>query len=289
MAFEQMATAFDARVQQLQGVAALRSLPDDELADALAMIAQTLDSVEASFDTLSAAVEAETQCLEHADAVARQADEQAALLARITAALSTRSQADGAAAAALAPRSTNAAAVRPQLGRKPLGRKSLARKPAAAAASGAAARPKSAPTKAGRKSLGPMKAAPMPDTELQHVTAEELDGLRKDQKGRLTAEKMNAGIDDLRELLSTKRQLLATKRTKLKHGDDQRVKDWQELITDETEGFAFFTEDDLLDPPTGKPSPTMVGATGKSMISALRGLARVKEVRVNRTKVYLLL
>eukprot|EP01043_Picozoa_sp_COSAG02_P027026 COSAG02_NODE_1575_length_11877_cov_43.830871_7_plen_106_part_00 len=104
-------------------------------------------------------------------------------------------------------------------------------------------------------------------------------------------EKLNSGIDDLQQLMVANKQLMASKRpSTLKHGDAQRVKDWQALVTAETEGYAFFTENDLVDPPgMSRPSKTMVGATGKSMISALRSLGRVKEVRVNRTKVYLVL
>ena len=131
----------------------------------------------------------------------------------------------------------------------------------------------------------------VPDATLGHVTQSELDGLRRDVKGRLTVEKLNAGIDDLRQLMAAKKQLMASKRpSTLKHGDAQRVKDWQKLITPETEGFSFFTENDLLDPPDGKkPSSCMVGATGKCLISALRALGKIKELRVNRTKLYLVL
>ena len=270
-AFAEMVGSFDQRVRELKGCASLRpasgsSPPDEQLAESLQSIARSLSAVEASFEALSGAVLAEKQCLQHADVVAAKANEQAALLARILAALPAQlppDPADRPDAAPLAPVSAS--------GSNTAGRPKSARQP----------RPKSARKK---------RPAAVPDKVIEHVTTEEVDGLRRDVKGRMTVDKLNAGIDNLRELLAVKRQLLASKRpSTLKHGDAQRVKDWQALVCEATEGWAFFTEDDLLDPPRGKPPAVMVGASGKSLISALRSLNRVKEIRVNKTKLYLVL
>lgn len=256
--FAQVAACFDQRVRELQGCVSLLAVPRDEQ---LESISRSLAAVEASFEALRGAVQAEKQCLHHADAVVARATEQAALVAKIMASLPADKVVGAAPPLALVSDSSSNLARRSQ-----------------------------APTQQRRKSLKP-PVVTVPDALLEHVTQSELDGLRRDLKGRLTVEKLNTGIDELHQLMALKKQLLLHKRpSTLKHGDAQRVKDWQALVTPETEGYAFFTEYDLLDPPDGsKPSAAMVGATGKSMISALRTLGRIKEVRVNRTKVYLVL
>eukprot|EP01043_Picozoa_sp_COSAG02_P033472 COSAG02_NODE_2286_length_9213_cov_149.155914_6_plen_278_part_00 len=261
-AFAELAGCFDQRVRELQGCASL--LHTATYDEQLQSIGRSLTAVEASFDALRGAVEAEKHCLRHADAVAIRAKEQASLLAKIISALPKELLQDQ----PLAPRSDSSSntAKRPKSAQKQQQRPKPARK-------------------------RPAAPAPVPDAALEHVTQSELDGLRRDVKGRLTVEKLNTGIDELQQLMAVKKQLLLHKRpSTLKHGDAQRVKDWRALVTAETEGYAFFTENDLLDPPGGsKPSSTMVGATGKSLISALRSLGRVKEVRVKRTKLYLVL
>ena len=260
--FAQMAASFDQRVRELHGCVSLLAVPRDEQ---LESISRSLAAVEASFEALRGAVQAEKQCLHHADAVVARATEQAALLAKLMASMP--------AANAVGPSQVAA----PPLALVSDSRSNLARR-------------SQAPTQQRRKSLKPPGAVVL-DALLEHVTQSELDGLRRDLKGRLTVEKLNTAIDELHQLMAVKKQLLLHKRpSTLKHGDAQRVKDWQALVTPETEGYAFFTENDLVDPPDGsKPSAAMVGATGKSMISALRTLGRIKEVRVNRTKVYLVL
>ncbi len=263
MEFAQLAGCFDQRVRELQGCASL--LHTASGSEQLESICRSLSAVEASFEALRGAVEAEKQCLQHADAVATRANQQAALLAKIVAALPKKLPPDQP-LAPISDSSSNTAegpkAAKQSLQRRP---KSARKRPAAPAA--------------------------VPDAALEHVTQSELDSLRRDVKGRLTVEKLNAGIDELQQLMAAKKLLLLHKRpSTLKHGDAQRVKDWQALVTAETEGYAFFTENDLRDPPGGiEPSSTMVGATGKSLISALRSLGRVKEVRVKRTAVYLVL
>lgn len=263
---ERMAAAFDTRVRELQGAMSLLALPCEEQLEG---IERSVEAVEASFDALRGAVQAEKQCLQHADALATRATEQAALLRKITGALPDE---------LLLEQPPGSSGVVPALAHVSNSSSNSVKQPKAAKQR----RPKSA-----RKP----PADRAPQTALDHVTQSDLDSLRRDVKGRLTVEKLNAGIDDLCQLMMAKQQLLASKRpSTLRHGDAQRVKDWRALVTPETERFSFFTENDLLDPPGGtKPSSTMVGATGKCMISALRSLGKIKELRVNRTKLYLVL
>ena len=289
--YAQLVSAFDVRVRELKGCMSLRTpTADDALAETLENIGRSLTAVEASFEALRGAVEAEKQCLPHAEAVAAKTQEQAELIARITAALPQHlpsAAPEAAPEAAAAADADDSAAAEPEPERAGLGRVSQSganRTRPPSGAGGGRARPKSAKKK--------KQKAPVPTKALAYVTKDELDGLRKDVKGRLTLEKLNEGVDSLREVLAAKQHLLATARKRLGNlqpGDADRVKEWQRMVTPETEGFVFFSEDDLRDPPRGQALKTMVGATGKSMISVLRSLGRLKEVRVQRTKVYLLL
>ena len=89
----------------------------------------------------------------------------------------------------------------------------------------------------------------------------------------------------------------------LSRGVGEIVKKWKtqamELVAaapkSEQAGFgkagtrmSFFSEDDLRDPPRGKPLSAFSAATGKSLLATLRHLGRIKEMRAEgKQRLYL--
>jgi hypothetical protein len=288
--FDAMVQAFDMRVRELKGVMGLRTpAPDDDLAECLSRLAKSLSAVEKGFQALQGAVEAEKQSLPHAEAIAAKVSEQTELLRQVFANLPQ--QLPGAASvtdAAASPSTQSPAAA---------GSRSTALRALTNGSPGGAG-DVAATTKGKKKrqqqgvggGAGPSSSSPRPPQSarrprrptLEYVTKDQLDAAPAYTKGRLTVDKVNAGVDELRELLRAKYEICAADRRKskaaggdsrggsttttLSRGDSKRAALWRtQARAPETQGYpAFFSEDDLTDPPRGDALPALVRCEARS-------------------------
>lgn len=230
-----MVQAFDIRVRELKGVMSLRTpTPDDDLAECLSQLAQSLSAVERGFDALQGAVQAEKQSLPHAETIAAKVDEQSELLRRVAANLPQ--QLPGASCTTTDEQTPSAS------GSMPLSARTNS--PVMGGKGGKVAKKKT------KSSARPHSARAY--TRLEYVTKDQLDAAPAYTKGRLTIDKVNAGVDDLRELLRIKYEICAADRRKkasLSRGDGKRVALWRtQARAAETQGFSTFFSEVVVPP-----------------------------------------
>eukprot|EP01047_Picozoa_sp_COSAG01_P055602 COSAG01_NODE_6208_length_3794_cov_2.218133_5_plen_449_part_01 len=284
--FDAMVQAFDMRVRELKGVMGLRTpAPDDDLAECLSRLAKSLCAVEKGFQALQGAVEAEKQSLPHAEAVAAKVSEQTELLRQVFANLPQQLPGAASVTDAASPSTQSPAAA----GSRSTALRALTNGSPGGAGGAAATTTKgkkkrqqqgvgggAGPSSFSSSSPRPPQSARRPRRPtLEYVTKDQLDAAPAYTKGRLTIDKVNAGVDELRELLRAKYEICAADRRKskaaggdsrggstttLSRGDSKRVALWRtQARAPETQGYpAFFSEDDLTDPPRGDALPALV-------------------------------
>eukprot|EP01012_Entosiphon_sulcatum_P015118 TRINITY_DN20138_c0_g1_i1.p1 TRINITY_DN20138_c0_g1~~TRINITY_DN20138_c0_g1_i1.p1 ORF type:complete len:325 (-),score=63.47 TRINITY_DN20138_c0_g1_i1:139-1113(-) len=124
-----------------------------------------------------------------------------------------------------------------------------------------------------RLSARPLRGLQEAPPMLRYVTSEELAKVAY-VGSRLTVQKANAAIEELNELVAAKYKLLAIPYAKLTPRQLQQVKVYRELETPETKAVCFFVDGDLR---TAK--HCKMDASGKALLTVLRQLGRLREVR----------
>ncbi|KAG2491844.1 hypothetical protein HYH03_009800 [Edaphochlamys debaryana] len=125
-----------------------------------------------------------------------------------------------------------------------------------------------------------------------YVTREEFDGLQAYMRGRLQADKLNAAVEELAGHAAANQRLVAGAKAgggKVAPADRKRATELYHSVAtkDGIKGHFWFLESDLREGVAIKPDKT-----GKSMLTILRHLGRIQEVRCNidgaSTTVYVL-
>lgn len=109
---------------------------------------------------------------------------------------------------------------------------------------------------------------------ISYVTVNELESTPKYLKGRLTLDKLNAGVDEMQKLLQAKYKILSMPPAKMIDKTLKKYKTYKEAETNETKGLFFLTEADMTESAVVRQGE----ATGKSIIGVLRHLHRIKDL-----------
>ncbi|GAQ91728.1 hypothetical protein KFL_008400060 [Klebsormidium nitens] len=118
----------------------------------------------------------------------------------------------------------------------------------------------------------------------KYVTMDELKSLSSYMKGRLTLDKVNAAVDDMASFAEANAQLLSAPRKKLGEDALKKVLELRELTALEgVKGQAFFLEFDMR-----SGTHLKMDTTGKSILTVLRHLGRITEVRARGQRVLVL-
>jgi len=117
------------------------------------------------------------------------------------------------------------------------------------------------------------KVGSQPPT-LSYVTVDELENTPKYIKGRLTLDKVNAGVDEVQKLVDSKYKILSLPIAKMNDKMLRKYKMYKDMETAETKGLFFIAEQDLADTTHIKQGD----ATGKAIISVLRHVHRLKDL-----------
>jgi len=131
-----------------------------------------------------------------------------------------------------------------------------------------------APNKEDVKKPEAKKAAAALVPTIQYVTVNEFESTPKYMKGRLTLDKLNAGIDEMQKLLQAKYKILSMAPAKLIDKTLKKYKTYKEAETNETKGLYFLTDADMGESVTLRQGDT----TGKAVIGVLRHLHRIKDL-----------
>lgn len=108
------------------------------------------------------------------------------------------------------------------------------------------------------------------------ISTEDYNQIPKYIKGRLTLEKINVTIESLNRLYLEKYNLMRQNPSKLAAEQRQKFYDWREMECEETEGLYFITEADVKN---AKNSTFKLDPTGRAILSMLRHLGRLREIR----------
>eukprot|EP01112_Ceratiomyxa_fruticulosa_P014517 TRINITY_DN4163_c0_g1_i1.p1 TRINITY_DN4163_c0_g1~~TRINITY_DN4163_c0_g1_i1.p1 ORF type:complete len:266 (-),score=50.99 TRINITY_DN4163_c0_g1_i1:50-847(-) len=119
----------------------------------------------------------------------------------------------------------------------------------------------------------PKKSSNSNIPNISYITLDELESTPKYIKGRLTQDKVNAGIDEFQQVVLAKYKLLSTPPGKLSEKQSQKYKYYKEMESKDTKGLYFITDLDLSECASLKQD-----STGKSIIAVLRHLHRIKDL-----------
>jgi hypothetical protein len=108
------------------------------------------------------------------------------------------------------------------------------------------------------------------------INIEDYNQIPKYIKGRLTLDKINVAIESLNRLYVEKYNLMRQHPSKLTVEQRQRYYDWKEMECEEVNGLYFITEADVKN---SKNNAFKLDPTGRAVLSMLRHLGRLKEVR----------
>ncbi|KAL8138026.1 hypothetical protein V2J09_004027 [Rumex salicifolius] len=116
-----------------------------------------------------------------------------------------------------------------------------------------------------------------------YISSEELDSLSSYMKGRLTLEKVNAAISDMATYAEATAQLVSAPRKKLTESMLEKALERRDIaMTEGIKGKHFFLESDMK-------GPTLkLDNTGKAILTVLRHLGRISEMRVGHHRVIIL-
>eukprot|EP00002_Diphylleia_rotans_P002404 TRINITY_DN11521_c0_g1_i2.p1 TRINITY_DN11521_c0_g1~~TRINITY_DN11521_c0_g1_i2.p1 ORF type:complete len:225 (+),score=40.86 TRINITY_DN11521_c0_g1_i2:239-913(+) len=109
---------------------------------------------------------------------------------------------------------------------------------------------------------------------IKPIDKAEFDGLSGYMKGRLTLDKVNSAVDDICNVLNEKYKLLSVPPHKLDSESLKKYRDYKDQETNDTKSAHFFTDGDLKKTVHIKMDPA-----GRSILTILRSLNRIKEVR----------
>lgn len=122
-----------------------------------------------------------------------------------------------------------------------------------------------------------------PPAPVWYLSAEELDSLSSYMKGRLTLEKVNAAITDMAAYAEANAHLIAAPRNKLSENLLDKALELRNIAAAESlKGKYFFLESDIKGP------SLKLDATGKSILTVLRHVGRISEIRSGRHRVFIL-
>lgn len=117
-----------------------------------------------------------------------------------------------------------------------------------------------------------------------YVTGDELDSLSSYMRGRLTLEKINTAVDEMATFAEANARLLAASRKKLGEDMLERALELRDFSASEAvKGKHFFFESDMKGP------VLKMDNTGKAILTVLRHLGRISDVRAGRHRALVLL
>ncbi|MCO5551216.1 hypothetical protein L7F22_004715 [Adiantum nelumboides] len=117
-----------------------------------------------------------------------------------------------------------------------------------------------------------------------YVTSDELESLSSYMRGRLTLEKINSAVDEMATFAEANARLLAAPRKKLGEELLEKALELRDFAaSDNVKGKHFFFESDM------KGSALKMDNTGKAILTVLRHLGRISDVRAGRHRAFLLL
>ncbi|XP_045606057.1 SKA complex subunit 1-like [Procambarus clarkii] len=109
---------------------------------------------------------------------------------------------------------------------------------------------------------------------IDYLTVEEFESVPKYIRGRLQYEQVNNAVNELNKTLDSKYTLLSRHRSKLSETDWRIVNICKRQETQETKGSYFVVDDDIK-----RWSGLKLDTAGRSMMTVLRTLKRIREVR----------
>ncbi|XP_071545992.1 SKA complex subunit 1-like [Panulirus ornatus] len=120
--------------------------------------------------------------------------------------------------------------------------------------------------------IGQSKAKQIP--VIDYVTVEEFESVSKYLRGRLQYDQINNAVDQVNKTLETKYALMSRPRSKVSEIDMRIVTACKRQENQETRGLHFVVDDDIK-----RWSRLKMDSTGRSQLTLLRTLKRVREVR----------
>ncbi|CBI38876.3 hypothetical protein VitviT2T_023489 [Vitis vinifera] len=118
---------------------------------------------------------------------------------------------------------------------------------------------------------------------LWFITIDELDSLSSYMRGRLTLEKVNAAINDMATYAEANAQLIAAPKKKLAENVWERALEIRDIaMTGGVKGKHFFLETDIKGP------ALKLDNTGRAILTVLRHLGRISEIRIGHHRVIIL-
>ncbi|KAG0577204.1 hypothetical protein KC19_5G138900 [Ceratodon purpureus] len=116
-----------------------------------------------------------------------------------------------------------------------------------------------------------------------YVSMDELTSLSSYMRGRLTLDKLNTAVDEMATFATGNAKLLSAPRQKLGEKGWNRVLELRDIaVAENVKGKHFFLESDL------KGEILKLDHTGKAVLTVLRHLGRINEVRCGRNRVFVL-
>eukprot|EP00250_Pteridium_aquilinum_P022727 c2561_g1_i1 orf=134-949(+) len=117
-----------------------------------------------------------------------------------------------------------------------------------------------------------------------YITVDELDSLSSYMRGRLTLEKINTAVDEMATFAEANARLLAAPRKKLGEDMLEKALELRDFAASEAvKGKHFFFESDMKGP------VLKMDNTGKAILTVLRHLGRISDVRIGRHRALVLL
>lgn len=139
-------------------------------------------------------------------------------------------------------------------------------------------------TAAPTKAIAPKEKRSKEPSPRWYVSMDELASLSSYMRGRLTLEKLNTAVDEMATFATVNAKLLTAPRQKLGNDGWKRVLELRDIaITENVKGKHFFLESDL------KGEILKLDNTGKAVLTVLRHLGRINEVRLGRNRVFTLI
>ncbi|CAO2834846.1 unnamed protein product [Amaranthus hypochondriacus] len=118
---------------------------------------------------------------------------------------------------------------------------------------------------------------------LWYISGDELASLSSYMRGRLTLEKVNAAVTDMAAYAESTAQLISAPKKKLPESLWERALELRDIaMTEGVKGKHFFLESDIKGP------SLKLDNTGKAILTVLRHLGRISEIRVGHNRVIIL-
>eukprot|EP00696_Hemimastix_kukwesjijk_P012519 gnl/Hemi2/25753_TR8657_c0_g1_i1.p1 gnl/Hemi2/25753_TR8657_c0_g1~~gnl/Hemi2/25753_TR8657_c0_g1_i1.p1 ORF type:complete len:289 (+),score=46.73 gnl/Hemi2/25753_TR8657_c0_g1_i1:121-987(+) len=263
--FAAMVAAFRDRVRALKGLTILRHTSCDKTTQ-LTELAQQVQIVEDLYKALRIKVAQEKACISHAEKVVAVVGLQQQRLAQIRSSLPPHLPGAAAVSSCLAAPAGNQSSAAAAAQILPTSAKRTRSQAAGAGQAGQAAQP---PAKRPRTAGdGPLAPPPM-----AFVTVDELQSVPQYVKSRVTLEKLNSAVEEVRRILTEKYKLLASPPSRLTDVSRARYQAYKDQETKDTAGTFFFSDADV------KASTVIkADASGKAILGTLKHLGRIRMV-----------